>query len=269
MFGIQAGGWIIVAVIAVAAVVGAFAIYNGVKKLKRKISRATYGLINGMADVGKIAKAVSQIKPSDLKEEEGPKSVSGMTSLALPRIAKDFPSFDYYEAKSRAELVLKTYLQAITEQDAAILSEGYSELRGRLRSEINSLSSQCQKDIYKNVKIHETQIKEYTKTSGKCLIRFETSIEYYYYRANTAGTVISGDKDTKVQTKYNVDMIYIQDREKVELESDLGIGMNCPNCGAPLKMLGAKQCDYCGSGVTEINVKAWNFSDVREVRRGR
>ena len=70
----------------------------------------------------------------------------------------------------------------------------------------------------------------------------------------------------KYQTKYNVDLIYIQDRNRVEHERDNALGVNCPNCGAPLSSLGAKVCEYCGTPVIEINIHAWSFSNIDEVR---
>ena len=44
------------------------------------------------------------------------------------------------------------------------------------------------------------------------------------------------------------------------------IGINCPNCGAPVKNLGQKYCDYCGTGIREINVRSWSFESVKEER---
>jgi hypothetical protein len=60
------------------------------------------------------------------------------------------------------------------------------------------------------------------------------------------------------------DLIYIQDRDIVELDLDGTLALNCPNCGAPLKGVGAKNCEYCGSPVIEFNIHAWSFSAIRE-----
>ena len=55
------------------------------------------------------------------------------------------------------------------------------------------------------------------------------------------------------------------DRDIVEENGmDASMAINCPNCGAPLKMLGAKKCEYCGSPVLEFNIKVWNFDSVEE-----
>lgn len=46
------------------------------------------------------------------------------------------------------------------------------------------------------------------------------------------------------QKKYEVDLVYIQDERMVEDEWDYRLGLNCPNCGAPIAALGAKVCEY-------------------------
>ena len=43
-----------------------------------------------------------------------------------------------------------------------------------------------------------------------------------------------------------------------------GLGLTCPNCGAPIKNLGQKFCLYCGTGVVEVNARVWKFNAVRE-----
>jgi hypothetical protein len=60
-------------------------------------------------------------------------------------------------------------------------------------------------------------------------------------------------------------MVYIQDRDKVESDYDKAMGYNCPNCGAPVKSLKYKTCEYCGTGLQEYNIKVWTFAAVREL----
>ena len=56
--------------------------------------------------------------------------------------------------------------------------------------------------------------------------------------------------------------IYIIDENKIDYHAR--VGLNCPNCGAPIKNLGLKTCDYCGSGVIDIVKKTWFLNNFRE-----
>lgn len=225
----------------------------------------TKELINATGIDKEISKAVSNIKYSDL-QDDSPKSVSGMTKILLPRIVNDFPDFDYDEMKQREEVVLISYLDALDTAEPDRLEDGSRDLRKALEKRIEMNEKGGVEEHYKAVHIHQTEIAQYNKTAGRCVITFQTALEYKAYTTNRNGAVVKGSKDTLKQTKFNVDLIYVQDAEKLEDEGD-AIGLNCPNCGAPLKMLGSKRCEYCGCGVVDINIKAWNFSNVRDLCR--
>lgn len=198
---------------------------------------------------------------------ETPKSVSAMTSLCLPNITKDFPDFQYDEMKERAENVLQSYLLAITTKDSSILKDGNQELKDKLTMHISMLDNRDINEHFDNIKIHRTEIAQYRKANGRCIITFQSAIQYYHYFTNSTGDIQEGRKDIFFQSKYNVDVIYIQDRDIVENELDLALGVNCPNCGAPVSGLGAKFCEYCGTPILELNIHAWSFSDVNEITK--
>jgi hypothetical protein len=78
------------------------------------------------------------------------------------------------------------------------------------------------------------------------------------------GNRVAGSDTSYEQGRYNIDMIYIQDREIVENDIDGVEGRNCPNCGAPLTRINARNCSYCGTPIVEYNIKVWTFSSVKE-----
>ncbi len=94
--------------------------------------------------------------------------------------------------------------------------------------------------------IHQTEILEYVKNKGTVAI-------------HTQSAVRRGDEETR----YNASLLYIQDAAYAD--SNNTIVVNCANCGAPIRTFGRKHCEYCGSAVTEINIKVWNIENVREV----
>ena len=77
------------------------------------------------------------------------------------------------------------------------------------------------------------------------------------------GTVVSGDENRLEQTKYNVEVMYIQDEKIAKIDN--AVGTTCPHCGAPVTNLGAMYCEYCGLAITPINLKVWTLHRFYEV----
>ncbi len=226
-----------------------------IRNSARKFSRELFGT----EDLSIAAKDM-QIEYSST-----PKSVSAMTSLLLPKISQDFPDFNYNEMKARANNVLNGYLMAISQGSAGILKDGTTELKQKLTDYIGNLTAKDEREHFDSVHIHRTEISQYRKSEGRCIITFQSSLECFHYTSDLSdGAVKSGSKEFKYQTRFNVDLVYIQDRDKVENELDHALGINCPNCGAPLSSLGAKVCAYCGTPIVEVNIYAWNFNNVEE-----
>lgn len=77
--------------------------------------------------------------------ENTPKSVSGMTSLYLPKLQADFPELNWVELRSMAEKHLKEYLAD------------------------QNISSPV---------IHESVLRDYRKNSGTCYVVVQSSVQY-------------------------------------------------------------------------------------------
>ena len=150
-------------------------------------------------------------------------------------------------------------------QNPALLTEGTGELKDKLSMRIEMLKREEQREHFSDIKIHRTEIGQYRKIKGRCSVVLQSAVEYIHY-LEKGGQLIKGKKDLKEQSKYNVELIYIQDRDTVENLGDSGLALNCPNCGAPLSGLGAKKCAYCDTPVVEFNIRTWNFSNVTETR---
>lgn len=227
--------------------------YRSVKNKVRNFSMMAFGTDSVMEGFRK----------TEAEYAATPKSVAAGTSLYLPRIMRDFPEFHYDEMKNRAENVLISFLRGIDGDNEGLLTEGTSELRDKLANQLGMLRAEDVREHYNNMKIHRTEICQYRKQRGRCSVIFQSSIEYFHFKEKD-GQMISGNRDVKTQSRYNVECLYIQDRDYVENLDDTGMALNCPNCGAPLNRLGAKVCEYCGTPIVEFNIKVWNFSDVEE-----
>ncbi|MBQ2803491.1 MAG: zinc ribbon domain-containing protein [Lachnospiraceae bacterium] len=231
-------------------------IYYVYRRIKRKVEGYS-NMFFGTTDLRKVAKEL------EVEEATTPKSVSSATSIYLPQIMKDFPEFHYDEMKTRAENVLTSYLRSIDGKSAKLLTEGTNELKDHLWMRIQMLDRQDVKECFRNIKVHRTEIQTYRKEKGRCSIVFQTAVEYIHFFEKD-GKVVKGRNDLREQSKYNVEVVYIQDQDFVENYGEDGAGLNCPNCGAPLSSLGAKVCAYCDTPVIEFNIRTWGFSKVEE-----
>ncbi len=191
-----------------------------------------------------------------------PKSVSGMTRVFGPQIERDFPDFNVSQFKNKAENMLLSALQAIHAEDSGLLKEATEELTRQVENQIERNRAEGVKEVYERIHIHQTEITNYIKRDGTCIIVFQSAVEHMHYKTRD-GKVIEGDSKRLTQTKYNVEVVYIQDEKLVKIDN--AVGTICPNCGAPVKKLGAMYCEYCGSAVTPINLKVWTLHKFYEV----
>ena len=106
---------------------------------------------------------------------------------------------------------------------------------------------------YDSFKIHKTVVSRYDKLDGIATIYFGSSFEYYMKKDNGIRK--------KVQDRVKVEFIYVYDIDKVDFDNKL-LGLNCPNCGSPIKSLGTKSCSYCGTGIVDVVNKVWNCNDI-------
>ncbi|MDO4304077.1 MAG: zinc ribbon domain-containing protein [Bacillota bacterium] len=234
-------------------------IFVAVRKAKRAVESFSQEAF-GTSDI------MEGFRQAEQEYAATPKSVSAMTSLYLPKIKRDFPEFQYDEMKVRAENALTSYLLGVDKMSPGMLKEGNQELQDKLEMRIEMLRAEGHREHFGSIKLHRTEISDYKKRNGRCIITFQTALQYYHTLEDESGKMLDGRSDLLTQAKYNTDVIYIQDRELVEDERDLSLGLNCPNCGAPISGTGSKVCEYCGTPIVELNIYAWIFSNITEVK---
>lgn len=244
-----------IAVIAVLAVV-VLIVFLYIRSRLQSFSRQAFGTEN-------LGKAVNEIQNAS----ETPRAVHGMTDIYLPQILRDFPEFDYEVFKGRAQGVLRSYFAAISAKDMGLLNDDCSlSLRNSVYSIIGDLEAHGYDRQLSEGTFHQTEIARYIKNGATVSIIFNISVGCYDFIQDKSGKLISGRTDRKRETVYNVALVYVQDESKLTIEGGTSLGLNCPNCGAPIKNLGQKFCDYCGTGVVEVNTRTWRFESVTEER---
>lgn len=233
------------------------------------ISRKAKQVTNSVKEVSQAVYGTDDIvegfKRQQFEQSLTPRSVSNMSGVYLPKIQKDFPEFHYDEMRERAKNVLTSYLFSIDGSDPSKLSEGNDELKNALIMHLQLLNDRHYEEHYERMKIHKCEISDYVKKDGRCTITFQAAIQYYYY-ITQGGDIKTGRKDQLKQSKYELELVYIQDRDFIKETGNSALGITCPNCAAPISNLGAKHCIYCGSPIVEFNIHAWSFSSVKEIK---
>ena len=239
------------AVLLVISAIGILGAVFYVKKKLRDISRAAFG-------TDSFAEGLSR-QPEELSHT--PKSVSGMTRLMEPQIVRDSPDFSWAEFKQRAENMLTSALLAVSSGDPDRLCNASEEVKKQIVNRIaeNKAGGIC--ETYSDIRIHQTEIADYRKAAGTCTILIQSAVEYYHYKTHNQ-TLTEGSKERKEQTKYNIELVYIQDERAA---AGNVVGTTCPHCGAPVRSLGQMVCEYCGLGVTPVNIKVWSLHKLYEV----
>ena len=234
------------------AAIAIMTVYRNITNKIRRFSQTLFGTSDFVEGWNRQADVLA----------ETPKSVSSMTRLMEPQISRDFPEFSWEEFKHKAENMLTSALLAISANNPGKLVEASEDVRKQVTNIIEDNRLNGIGETYSEIEIHQTEIANYTKADGKCVITIQSAVGYMHYKMRD-GKVIAGDKNRKTQTKYNMELVYIQDSDLTTLDN--AVGTKCPSCGAPVKNLGHKFCEYCGLRITPVNVKVWSLHKFYEV----
>ena len=195
------------------------------RKIKRKMRQ-----LASTPEVQVLRYVAKHLSEGDLTQPDAskPRSLAGMDRLCLPQIAKDFPEFNWSEWKTQIE----------------------TELRKKLERE------------YQKVHIHRTVISRYQKEKGLCRILCESAVEYEKMTEYEKTPEMQSELHSNlIQTVYETELVYVYEDAKT---AGAAVSLICPNCGAPIRKLGLKKCEYCGSVLEVQNKKAWRLLEMRE-----
>lgn len=222
------------------------------KKIKNILSKFGYNSLNLLKD---------GIKKGELEYKNTPKHVTGMTKLLIPKIVKDFPNFSETELYNKVETSLLLIFNSLENKQVEV-NEELILLKDKLNEQIKDMRKDKISVKYDEIRFHRHALKYYKNEDGVLNISVSTSLEYFY-KKEYQGKVLDNYTDYKKQTLYTTEFIYVYNPEKISKNQSL-IGINCPNCGAPIKDLGKKFCRYCNSGLEDINLKSWHISLYKE-----
>ena len=218
-----------------------FKVRNKIKNLSQEIW-GTKSLIEG-------------IRKQELETASTPKSIMGMEKLDLPKLNKDFKELNINELKRDSEMKIVNCLNAIETKNTDNLKEDI--LNVWVSSKLEDLKDNVVS--YDNIKFHNTILNRYEKNNAVATIKIQTALEYIYKKNNKS--------PRKIQTRFELEYIYIIDSTKLGSYQNI-LGINCPNCGAPIKSLSQESCDHCKTGlviyIKDITKKAWILNNIKE-----
>ena len=193
------------------------------------------------------------IEKSEIESENTPKSLSSMETLSMSAIKRDFPELNINEIKSMAENTITNYLRAIEKKDIEDLKIYTDSIKNMALARIEDLGDKTIK--YDEIKIHKTVINKYENSKSIASLYMASAVEYYRKENNSVRK--------KVQDRFLVEIIYVIDPTSVDLDKKL-LGLNCPNCGAPITTLGEKYCKYCNTGIKDLVKRSWVVNNIKE-----
>ena len=229
----------------------ALILYGNLKSALKKLGFN----VNSLSD---MSDEMARIKAEDSTRA---RSISGMTSLLKPTIRKDFPDFNENELFSMCESSLRKIFRSIEEQNKDYVVD-MPLIRNSVSNIIEDYKNANLTVHYDDVEFHKFAISNYERKDGMATVTVSASVGYFFKKVRD-NKVIEGDTKFKKQTRYQCDFIYIYDEKKVSSDAKV-LAINCPNCGAAISTLGHKYCEYCGTGIKEVNLKSWEFSSYEE-----
>ena len=129
--------------------------------------------------------------------------------------------------------------------------EEFIYLREKIDQQIEDMKSNNVIEKFDNIEFNRHAIMAYNKNNGKATIKISTTLGYYY---KTNRTDKKSYENIKKQTRYTSEFVYVYDERKFT-KNQVTFSVLCPNCGAPLRGLESKFCEYCGNHVEKIYLK--------------
>lgn len=226
LIGIVAFGVIIIVIIAI--------IVSLLKKARNKV-----------LEIDAVVKPYwSAIKSADQEQISRPKSLSGTENIHRIGIDKDFPEMNIDVAKTLISNFLPEYFLALSTGDIDRIRDNCSS---QFCDKILAAGS-LGKTTYKDVLVHKVVVSDYRKNSEEATISFQAALQYK-----------SSKKKRLSQEKYTILYSYYLDYG----DEGENVSLTCNYCGAPLEIVGAKVCPYCGAEISASIVRTWKITDVK------
>ena len=182
---------------------------------------------------------LSALKSTGAVERPKIRSLSSMGDLFLDRIKRDFPEYNPAMVLNRVKKDARIYLQSAKEGHT-MFREGVSDsFRERLAYSLPT-------DVKGGIEVYNAALSDYDDRGRDRILVFQAAAEYL------------DSSDALRPVRLTLKYIAAYDGN---VDGEVR-GFNCPNCGAPLPIVGSKICHYCGTGIKSSAGLGWILTDV-------
>lgn len=190
------------------------------------------------------------LEMSELLDTNTPKSLMSVESVVKKTLAKDFPELDVNELKAQVETSIRNIYQAIEDKDSSKYDDR-EYIKSYIDNKINDFNNK--NIVIDNLIIHNTVINNYKKDDTNATIVFQTAFEYFLKEGDKIGK--------KHQDRIKIEFIYLLDETNYDKKTR-ALMLHCPNCDAPVRKLGHKTCEYCGTLISDIPKRNWFLNKI-------
>ena len=182
---------------------------------------------------------LSALKSTGAVERPKIRSLSSAGDLFLDRIKRDFPEYNPAMVLNRVKKDARIYLQSAKEGHT-LFCEGVSDsFRERLAYSLPT-------DVKGGIEVYNAALSDYDDRGRDRILVFQAAAEYL------------DSRDALRPVRLTLKYIAAYDGN---VDGEVR-GFNCPNCGAPLPIVGSKICHYCGTGIKSSVGLGWILTDV-------
>lgn len=199
-------------------------------------------VIRAALRVGNLASLLTGVlKKADLEAETTPKSLSSAEPLLMDRIRRDFPEYNPELIRQRVMKDARTFYES-AQAGRCLYADGISDqLRERLPSYLPP-------DVAGSIQVHKAALSAYDDASADRVLTFQAAAAF----KDPEGVTRQRRLILKYLAAWSTDTVTGVKRS------------NCPNCGAPVPVVGAKICQYCGTALKVWAGTQWLLTDIRE-----
>lgn len=182
---------------------------------------------------------LSALKSTGVVERPKIRSLSSAGDLFLDRIKRDFPEYNPAMVLNRVKKDARIYLQSAKEGHT-LFREGVSD------SFREHLAYSLPTDVKGGIEVYNAALSDYDDRGRDRILVFQAAAEYL------------DSRDALRPVRLTLKYIAAYDGN---VDGEVR-GFNCPNCGAPLPIVGSKICHYCGTGIKSSAGLGWILTDV-------